>query len=50
MAVVAAELIASNSGLGYQNRARGRETSEPDVMVLGMAMIGLNRSSRWITF
>ena len=40
MAVVAAELIASNSGLGYRI-TQGRELSEPDVMVLGMAMIGL---------
>lgn len=40
MAVVAAELIASNSGLGYRI-TQGRELSEPDVMVLGMVMIGL---------
>jgi sulfonate transport system permease protein len=40
MAVVAAELIASNSGLGYRI-TQGRELSEPDVMILGMAMIGL---------
>lgn len=40
MAVVAAELIASKSGLGYRI-TQGRELSEPDVMVLGMVMIGL---------
>ncbi|MEH7114766.1 ABC transporter permease [Neobacillus niacini] len=40
MAVVAAELIASDSGLGYRI-TQGRELSQPDVMVIGMAMIGL---------
>jgi sulfonate transport system permease protein len=40
MAVVAAELIASESGLGFRI-TQGRELSQPDVMVIGMAMIGL---------
>jgi len=40
MSVVAAELIASNSGLGYLI-TQGRELSQPDVMVLGMVMIGV---------
>ncbi|WP_147532904.1 ABC transporter permease [Bacillus marasmi] len=40
MAVVAAELIASDSGLGYRI-TQGRELSQPDVMVIGMVMIGL---------
>jgi sulfonate transport system permease protein len=40
MAVVAAELIASETGLGFRI-TQGRELSQPDVMVIGMAMIGL---------
>jgi sulfonate transport system permease protein len=40
MAVVAAELIASESGLGFRI-TQGRELSQPDVMVIGMALIGL---------
>lgn len=40
MAVVAAELIASTSGLGYR-LTEGRELSHPDVVLVGMIMIGV---------
>lgn len=40
MAVVAAELIASTSGLGYR-LTEGRELSHPDVVLVGMIMIGI---------
>lgn len=40
MAVVAAELIASKSGLGYR-LTEGRELSHPDVVLVGMFMIGV---------
>lgn len=40
MAVVAAELIASTSGLGYR-LTEGRELSHPDVVLVGMILIGL---------
>ncbi|REJ15537.1 MAG: ABC transporter permease [Bacillaceae bacterium] len=40
MAVVAAELIASDSGLGYRI-TQGRELSQPDAMIIGMIMIGI---------
>lgn len=40
MAVVAAELIASTSGLGYR-LTEGRELSHPDVVLVGMILIGI---------
>lgn len=40
MAVVAAELIASTSGLGYR-LTEGRELSHPDVVLVGMILIGV---------
>lgn len=40
MAMLAAELIASNSGIGFRIM-EGRELSQPDVVIVGMIVIGL---------